>query len=56
MESDFSKQLFAESWFINKESNILNGNNGVTFPSTVLPIKVIKLLVVLCLTIIVLSC
>ena len=28
-ESDYSKRLFAESWFINKESNILNRNDGV---------------------------
>ena len=33
-ESDYSKRLFAESWFINKESNILNRNDGVAFPST----------------------
>ena len=33
-ESDYSKWLFAESWFINKESNILNRNDGVAFPST----------------------
>ena len=31
---NYSKRLFAESWFINKESNVLNRNNGVTFPST----------------------
>ena len=33
-ESDYSKRLFAESWFINKESNILNRNDGVALPST----------------------
>ena len=33
-ELDYSKRLFAESWFINKESNILNRNVGVAFPST----------------------
>ena len=33
-ESDYSKRLFAESWFINKETNILNRNDGVAFPST----------------------
>ena len=33
-ESDYSKQLFAESWFINKKSNVLNRNVGFTFSST----------------------
>ena len=33
-ESDCSKRLLTESWFINKESNILNKNDGVAFPST----------------------
>ena len=32
-ESDNSKRLFVESWFINKQSNILKRNDGVTFPS-----------------------
>ena len=32
-ESDYSKWLFTESWFINKESNVLNRNDGVAFPS-----------------------
>ena len=32
-DSDYSKRLFAESWFINKESNVLNRNDGVAFPS-----------------------
>ena len=32
-ESDNSKWLFAESWFINKKSNISNRNDGVTFHS-----------------------
>ena len=31
---DYSKWLFAESWFINKKSNVLNRNDGVAFPST----------------------
>ena len=34
IKSGCSKWLFAESWFINKESNGLNRNNGVVFPST----------------------
>ena len=34
MESDYTERLFAESWFINRESNILNRNDAVTFPST----------------------
>ena len=33
-ESDYSKRLFAKSWFIHKESNVLNRNDGVAFPST----------------------
>ena len=33
-ESDYFKRLFAESWFINKESNVLNRNDGVPFLST----------------------
>ena len=33
-ESDYFKRLFTESWFINKESNILNRNDGVAFSST----------------------
>ena len=32
-ESDYSKRLFAESWYINKESNVLNRNDSVAFPS-----------------------
>ena len=35
-------KLFHESWFINKEFNISNRNDGVTFPSTYK--KVFKLL------------
>ena len=33
-ESHYSKRLFAESWFINKESNVSNRNGGAAFPST----------------------
>ena len=43
-ESDYSKQLFAESWFINKEFIILNRNDDITFPFTYE--KLPKLLVV----------
>ena len=32
-ESDYSKRFFTGSWF-NKESNVLNRNDGVAFPST----------------------
>ena len=46
MKSDFSKLLFAVSWFINKESNILNKIDGLNFPSYLKELQV-KLLVVL---------
>ena len=32
-ESDYSKRLFTKSWFINKEFNVLNRNDGVALPS-----------------------
>ena len=34
-ESDYSKRLFAESRFKNKESNVLNRNDDVAFPSSI---------------------
>ena len=32
-EKDYTKHLFAESWLINKSSNIINRNDGNTLPS-----------------------
>ena len=30
---DYTKRLFAESWLINKSSNVINRNDGNTLPS-----------------------
>ena len=32
-EKDYTKRLFAESWLINKSSNVINRNDGNTLPS-----------------------
>ena len=32
-EKDYSKRLFADSWFINKEPDVMNRNDGKAFPS-----------------------
>ena len=32
-EKDYTKRLFAESWLINKSSNVSNRNVGNTLPS-----------------------
>ena len=32
-EKDYTKHLFAESWLINKSSNVINKNDGNTLPS-----------------------
>ena len=31
-EKDYTKRLFAESWLINKSSNVINKNDGNTLP------------------------
>lgn len=33
VEPDFHKRLFAESWYINEKSPIMNRNDGLAFPS-----------------------
>ena len=33
LEQDYTKRLFAESWFINKKSHVINRNDGKSFPS-----------------------
>ena len=32
LESDYSKRLFAESWYINSKSHVMNRNDGNSFP------------------------
>ena len=32
VEHDYSKRLFAESWYINEKPQVLNGNDGLSFP------------------------
>ena len=32
-ETDYLKRLFAESWFINEKPEVMNRNDGHTFPS-----------------------
>ena len=31
-ETDYSKRLFAESWFINEKPEVMNRNDGRAFP------------------------
>ena len=33
VEHDYSKRLFTESWYINEKPQVLNRNDGLSFPA-----------------------
>ena len=33
VEHDYSKRLFTESWYINEKPQVLNKNDGLSFPA-----------------------